>query len=535
MVEFIYRTEDIRIEDLSTYFVETEQDRNIINSLKSSNPIVLVGSRGVGKSFLLRVAETEMTSSFTENKVFPIYITFNRSSLIHTSDTQQFQHWMLTRLCSSIIRGLRKTGHLASIRSEVSIIAGGNIQTEKTRIEQMEEEFESSWKSPGKTVNTEGLPKLEDFKNAIEDLCETHGFRRFAFFIDEAAHIFLPEQQRTFFTLFRDLRSPYITCNAAVYPGVTSYGDTFQPNHDATFIELNRSIYHHDYVKHMREIVEKQADTGLLRAIKDNVGNFNILAYAADGNPRILLKTVQKAPKMNARDINELMRTYYRVEVWKDHSDLAEKYPGHHSLIDWGRKFMEEEVLPKIHERNQKFREKETTCFFWIHRNAPHAVKEALRLLAYVGIVNQNSTGIKSSKSEIGTRYSINLGCLFAQESDPASGNSLYSNFSQYLQIDRMTEFGANHNAYRSLTVQMQAFDETDSGDILRKQLKRPIDALDMSPFFKNKLTEMGLNTVGDVLNTPEERLQDAYQIGPSRSRKMHNIASAAILEYLSG
>src|SRR4051794_20805565 len=110
MADFLYRTEDIRPDEIVNYFVETEQDRDIINSLKSINPIVLVGSRGVGKSFLLRVAEAELRSSSARERTYPVYITFNRSSLIHTADPEQFQHWMLACLCSTIIRALRKDG-----------------------------------------------------------------------------------------------------------------------------------------------------------------------------------------------------------------------------------------------------------------------------------------------------------------------------------------------------------------------------------------------------------------------------------------
>jgi len=535
MPTFLFRTEDIRSEELANYFVETDQDRSIINSLKSVNPVVLVGSRGVGKSFLLRVAEAELVASIPQDAAFPVYLTFNRSSLIHTSDPYQFQHWMLARLSSSIIRALRKSGRLHSIPPAVSILAGGDMHLEKTRIEQIEEAFEDSWRNPGVTVDISGVPLVEQLKDTLEDLCHEFGFRRFSLFIDEAAHIFLPEQQRNFFTLFRDLRSPYITCNAAVYPGVTSYGETFQPNHDATMIELNRSILSSEYLAHMRQIVEKQADSALMTSIAHNGMRFAILAYAADGNPRILLKTVEQAQKINRSEINEVIRSYYRVNIWKDHSDLAEKYPGHRALIDWGRRFIEDEVLPKIHDRNQRYREREATCFFWVHRDAPQAVKEALRLLAYIGIVNQHSSGIKSSKSEVGTRYSVNLGCLFAQDSDPASDNSLSSTLPNYMQVDRMTEFGASHSAYKPLLIELKNFVELDNTDILQKQLTRPIEALDMSDFFRGKLHEMGLNTVGDVLRTPEEALQQAYLIGPTRSRKMHNIASAAVYEYLSG
>jgi hypothetical protein len=56
----------------------------------------------------------------------------------------------------------------------------------------------------------------------------------------------------------------------------------------------------------------------------------------------------------------------------------------------------------------------ETTCYFWIHRDAPAAVAEALRLLSYTGIVTRLDSGIVATKGEIGTRFAINMGCLAA-------------------------------------------------------------------------------------------------------------------------
>ncbi|WHZ27535.1 MAG: hypothetical protein OJF51_002332 [Nitrospira sp.] len=110
MAEFFYRTEDIKPEEVAKYFVETKRDREIINALKARNPVVLSGSRGVGKSFLLRVAESELLAEFESQRVLPVYVSFNRSPLINTTDPQQFQHWMLARICARIVRTLNTVG-----------------------------------------------------------------------------------------------------------------------------------------------------------------------------------------------------------------------------------------------------------------------------------------------------------------------------------------------------------------------------------------------------------------------------------------
>ena len=258
MTDFFFRTEDIKPEEVLEYFVATAQDRRIIDALKGRNPTILVGSRS---ECLLRVAQQELLSEFEKSKVLPVYLSFVRSSLLSSSDPQQFQHWMLAKLCGSVIRTLSRSGLLARPRV-LSVLAGEAVKTDfkPTRIEIISEMYENSWKPNSKPIDASSIPTVDELKNALEELKDEVGIERFALFFDEAAHVFLPEQQRQFFTLFRDLRSHFITCNAAVYPGVTSFGDSFQPVHDATFLTIDRDVLDGSYLENMKEIVEKQAN-----------------------------------------------------------------------------------------------------------------------------------------------------------------------------------------------------------------------------------------------------------------------------------
>ncbi len=538
MADFFYRTESIRPDEILDYFVETKNDRAIIGELKARNPAILIGSRGVGKSFLLRVAEAELLSELNTAKVFPVYVTFSKSSLIHTDDPSQFHHWMLARICSSIIRSLMKSGLITSvIPSSLSILSNEpaiSIKIEKTKIEKIAEAFEASWQNPGASIDISGLPSIETFKYAIEDLCSDLKLNRFSIFIDEAAHIFWPEQQRQFFTLFRDLNSAYITCNAAVYPGVTAYGETFQPAHDATMLTLNRDILENDYISNMREIVKKQADSTIMSNIVRNGQNFALLAYSSSGNPRVLLKTLARAPKINGKEVNEVIREYYRTDIWSEHSSLAEKYPGHRKFIDWGRRFVEDVVLPDLQKKNDLYikAEKKSTSFFWIHKDAPEVVKEALRLLAYTGIVTEHSTGIKATRSEIGNRYSINLGCLLALEATPTSTGFVIA---KSLTPKRMSEYGINYPFYKELVDHIPTFAEPDMKGMLLTQLAKNIDVLDITAYQKEKLHLMDINSIGDMLRATETKFKEVPYIGDKRARRMRNAAIAAVLEYLSG
>lgn len=534
MTDFFYRTEDISPSDVEQYFVETQQDRLVVDALKGRNPIIVVGSRGVGKSFLLRVAQQEMLRDFDTKRVLPVYLSFVKSSLLQTNDPDQFRNWMLARICSAIVRAAKKQGLLAHLTESARVLAGGDASNESTRMETIVETYEDSWKTPGENIAPQDLPTVDDVKFALEDLSAELNIERFAILIDEAAHVFLPTQQRQFFTLFRDMRSHCVTCNAAVYPGVTAFGDTFQPTHDATMLSLNRDIQSADYLTSMREIVEKQADSALMKRIAQNGQNFAILAYAATGNPRLLLKTTAAAAAMNSSAINDVVREYYRSDIWSEHSALSQKYVGHKAVIDWGRDFLENIVLPEIKQKNDSYVEesKATSAYIWIHRDTPAAVKEALRVLCYTGILTEQEDGIRATRSHIGKRYLVSLGCLFALEATPAT---TAFKIASRLTPKRMTEYGENHAAYAPLTgFEVETLENTGNLQ-LSTQLEKPTTVLDVTEWQRSKLTELNLLTVGSVLKATEEKLKEAYYVGDVRARRMRNAAVAAVFEYLSG
>lgn len=536
MTDFFYRTEDIPPAEVGEYFAETQKDRTAVNALKGRTPTILVGSRGVGKSFLLRIAQRELLNNFKEDRVFPIYVSFVRSSLIRSSDVDRFRNWMLAKLCSSAIRSLEKEGLLGGMPRSVNLIAGANVGShiERTAVEIIADAYEDSYRDPNAPIDKGAVPSVEEFRDAFEDLSGSLNIKRFVFLIDEAAHIFLPEQQRQFFTLFRDLRSHCIVCNAAVYPGVTSFGETFQPRHDATMVEIDRDILDDGYIENMREIVQKQADSTTQRNIIKNGQNFAVLAYAASGNPRLLLKTLTESPGLSSSELNEAIRKFYRSSIWSEHSDLADKYVGHREVIDWGRQFIEGQVLPEIKSKNDQYltSDRNTSCYFWVHRNAPEIVKEGLRVLSYTGIVKEMESGIKATRGEVGKRYAVNLGCLFALEATPAASSF---SIAKSLTPKRMTEFGANHPAYKSIIDIAPMLSEGGQGFALEPQLKKPVSVLDLTNWQKEKLAELSLATVGDVLNASEEQLKLAKYVGDVRARRMKNAAVAAVLEYLSG
>mgnify|MGYP006076633141 CR=1 FL=1 len=535
--QFIIRTEDIRLEDILSLFVGTERDLSLIAALKSPNPLIIEGSRGTGKSFLLRVCEQEQIENFETERVLPVYISFIKSSLLHAKNPEQFQHWMLARICSRLLRSLYSSGLLGSTPRALQLLAGGEVKnaTKATRLEEIAKAYEESFRTPGIEIDDTGIPEVEELRDTIQDLCSELNIRSFNLLFDEAAHIFRPEQQRQFFTLFRDLRSPYITCNAAVYPGVTVYGSTFEVAHDARIESLHREITDKAYLGQMREIIFKQADSNLQKAIERNGANFDALAYAVSGNPRLLLKTVALAPRLRSAEVQSVLKDFYRTGIWAEHSGLAERYAGHKELIDWGRQFIEGIAIVDALQKNDQWsieNKNERTCYFWLHRDAPEAVKEALRLLTYTGIVTKLDSGVVATRREVGTRFAINVGCLATSEANPIV---FVADLRKGLSIKRFTEYGANFKPFITLADTVGPEVEADLSEVIKEQMEKPITVLDISNHQKQALTGIGIDSIGRALSSSESTFQRAHYIGPKRSRRIMNVASAAVLEYLSG
>lgn len=536
MSEFYLRTESIKQTDILDLSVVNEADRKILNALKSNEPCLLEGSRGTGKSFLMRVAELELEAE--KESWVTVFVPFNMSSLISTEDNLQFYHWMMAKTLKYLLNKLRKKGVVVS-GLIANLLSNDENETEKEvqiSLKGIVKLFEESYKGKSE-VDISALPDIEDVKEAIQVICEENSLERVVFFFDEAAHVFRPEQQRQFFNLFKDLRSPYITCNAAIYPGVTHFGDSFELIHDCTYKKLERNISDPDYLQYFKDIVFKQSDEKLRSDIDRQRELFNTLSLSSGGNPRMLLRTLQDLTKLNTSNVNSVIKSFYRNQIWTEHTELGEKYKGHRGVIDWGRDFLEKSVIPKVEEYNNVRKEKgvdESTIYFWIHKDAPEEVKEALRLLTYTGIIRKMDSSVRATRAELGTRYEIKYGCMISLESNP-HGES--SDFFKNLSIKKFPEFGKNHGSYSGSYGVLLADDEEQYEESLKSLLAKPIDVLILlTPWQKEKLRGAGVNTIAQLHKSTEQNLiEKIYNVGPARARLMKNAAAAELLEYISG
>lgn len=144
---FYYRTEDISPENIKKVFVQTDMDRENINFLKNNTPGLLVGSRGTGKTMLLKMAETELDDNFQEERNFGVLVSFSTAMFVESpEESYYFRQWMLSKILFALKRKLKKLNLIVpkGVFSEYF-----NLDDEEElldKIDKLRKVFEQSWR-----------------------------------------------------------------------------------------------------------------------------------------------------------------------------------------------------------------------------------------------------------------------------------------------------------------------------------------------------------------------------------------------------
>lgn len=545
MNEASLRTEDLTTEEINNLFVMSDTDQENISALKSNQPLLLIGSRGTGKTMLMRKAELELDSDFSSQRILSVHVSFI-ATIIYSDSTIDPIHLMLNKIAIALRGKLKQHGILINGNLFSSVVS-----TTEDPVARRLDEFilrtsgaitdqNSTENEKMEAVDIDDTSIIKDvdlFKDFVVQLCIKFEIKKIILLFDEACQIFSPSQQRVFFDLFRSLRSPYIVCKAAVYPGLVSYG-TFQPFHDATIATIERNILSTDYLETMREIVLKNYPESKEKLLT-NVDLLNTIILCASGNPRFLLKSLNSLLNtqkgFSTKNATHMIKEFYRATIWAEHSKLDERYKGHMPLITWVRNFVEDTVVPDINQINVKSEDNQskTTLFFAISREAPEAIKQSIKILEYSGIAILEQEATRFRK-DVYDRYQLNYGIVllsFSSSNLTEASEKLYKNIS----LKRFQDYGRNSRHYQNLPTINLAEDYFNQQGIIEQILKKELKELELSQKLLDRLSQEKIFYVEDIFKGHESDLEKIDYIGPIRSRKIYNQVMSAIIEYISG
>lgn len=308
------RTESLEDNLISKYFVE--RDNSKITRLLDSEQYILEGSRGVGKTMLMKAAMLKSQSEFGKNSILPVWVSFEESIRIErisiiNSNIDPFLQWTMGKILFEILNKLIsiKPKSLDTLNERLAVIFNLPISNDFEKYIKILDDYISilekgdlennsqlSLHSPSQELSRI-LDNPQSFKEFLLDIIKQYNLSRIVLLFDEAAHVFSFSQQEKFFTFFKTLRDPKIACKAAVYPGITNYGKYFERGQDAKELKVQWSPLDDGDIKYIENIIKKRLkeyDNNYWNKLSNNQDVLKTLCICSNGNPRFAFHIIDE-------------------------------------------------------------------------------------------------------------------------------------------------------------------------------------------------------------------------------------------------
>lgn len=567
------RSEDLKPQEVRHLGVVTPFEQDIINSLKGPGAHLLQGARGVGKTTLLRLAETDMDSDFMRTKALAVYVNFKTSTLLEGISAGQknaFQIWVNTKILQNLhekLVGLHLLdgNEMHDPYERVFGISGveqtGTFLTNKLhQIQKLA--FASNRAAVEEELGEDFLNNLFDpsfLGSVLREVSDRFGLARIVLLFDEAAHTFIPAQQEIFFELFKYLQGGQISCKAAVYPTVTSYGRNFEVGHDALILSMDRyepaGHARRLYRQQFRDIVEKRLPPTSKKR-KDIFSHGELLDLCVDistGNPRAFLHILNEVIRsgFSSRAIGLAAQEYVDRELLPYHSNLAKRLPKYSSHVRVGMDMLRHYIIPEIRKKNRSETKSgyQAAAFTLPVRDVSPNLRLAIDILCYSGTLQSKGT-VKIANQRTGQRYVVNVALLLSERAFASS--DLKQNLDS-ISLTDYREFSASDSSLESYVVELNStsdacpkcsaqlipnakfcaqcgYELVTNVSVISGLLEDSVEALSISDRLKKRIRPR-FPKVGHVVQSTREELMVIDYIKEVRSRIIKNAAD----EYISG
>jgi len=567
------RSEDLQLQEVRDLGVVTDFEQGIIDSLKSPGAHLLQGARGVGKTTLLRLAETQMDGEFVEKRILAVYVNFKTSTLfegISAGHRNAFQIWVNAKILQNVheklvlLRLLTDTDKhdpyervfgISSVEQTGTFLVNKLQQIQKLA-------FAADKAAVEKELGEEFLNSLFDpsfLGGVIGEVSERFRLSRLVLLFDEAAHTFIPAQQEIFFELFKYLQSGHISCKAAVYPTVTSYGRNFEVGHDALILSMDRyepaGSARKLYRTQFREIVAKRLPQQSKKR-KEIFSHGELLDQCVDistGNPRAFLHILTDVLRsgFSARTIALAAQDYVDKELLPYHLNLAKRLPKYSAHVRVGLELLRHYIIPEIRKKNRSETKSkyQAAAFTLPVRDVSPNLRLSIDILCYSGTLLSKGT-VKIANQKTGNRYVVNIALLLTERAF-SSGN-LKENLDS-ISLTDYREFSAADATLESYVNELNAVGDLcpqcstqllpnskfcaqcgskvqEVASVIAGLLDDKIDALSISDRLKGRIRPR-FPKVGHVVQASRHELMTIDYIKDVRSRIIKNAAD----EYISG
>lgn len=419
------RTESLENNLILDYYIE--RDNSKILRLLDSEQYLIEGSRGVGKTMLMKAAMLKSEANFGQNSILPVWVSFEESIRLErikvvNSSVDPFLQWTMGKILFECLNKIAELQPKSSSELNQRLSKIFNVPEPNTFIKytsllnnyikvlekgEIDDNNSVTKFSPSAEL-TAILDNPQSFREFLLELIKDYKLQRIVLLFDEAAHVFSFSQQEKFFTFFKSLRNPLIACKAAVYPGVTNYGKYFERGQDAKEIRIDWSPLDQDDVNYIKNIIKKRIKAYSIdywNKLTANKNTLDLLAICSNGNPRFAFHIIDelennKAFKSNITSailINSIRSVF--TTKWREFDTLKQRLIRYEKYISEAEAFVKETILPNLRIWNDKQRlaGRKLSIGFYISTPAFDKLEKVFSVLAYSNII-----GIDYSKRSIG-------------------------------------------------------------------------------------------------------------------------------------
>jgi len=486
----ILASEDFSKQEFRQLHRFSKNDERVIAKLIAHGPVLLQGSRGSGKSALLREAAFRLPLD-NDSRALGIYISLRHMPLL-TSVGNEYQRILCELLISQVQRVLKDSGNA----------------------------FDAS-------------PNLVSVQGALSDLSQTLQ-KRLVIMFDDAAHIGREASLGDFFDVFRTLSGSTISCKATIYPGVTNFGKRFDVHNDATVIDVVRDEEQPGFGEFFLEVMRTRYPAlaeQRLGSELDAVSFAFFLGKSVLGNMRSFLFLCNRISERDEKvlgfsAIGESFLNMASGFYWPLIEEVRPKL-GKYEPVAETAVLIADRLLVEAGRASDGTRSSDTSVI--IHRDIVSRLAKAFEILEYVGFISRREASRAMKSGGRGPRFALNL-CMLLEHTH---GTRLTSELFKRWLSKSVEALQIHVSAPTFQTIKMPDSSEVDDLEIL----DNPVDSLRKAPAYPyglsdrmiEKLHEASINTIRELYEAPDAKLDAIPQIGDARVKYLRNVVAQAV------
>ncbi len=480
----VLAAEDFDEQEFHALHKFSSNDERVISKLTAHGPVLLQGSRGSGKSALMREASYRLKLN-EASPALGVYLSLRHMPLLRSEGTE-YERIFCELLIDKIKRLLNVSG-----------------------------------------LNFEVAPNLISVQTALTDLSQSLQ-KRIVLMFDDAAHIGREASLTDFFDIFRTLASSSVSCKATIYPGVTNFGNRFDIYNDATVVDVIRDEDQPGFSSLFSEVLNARFPEIVAKGFSSELNQESFASFVGKsvlGNMRSFIFVCNNVANSEDKKIGLPTLTKCYVEMtsnfyWPLIDEVEPKLGKYVPIVEPAKQIVEALLTDAS-------RQQSTSII--VHRDLVARLAKAFEILEYVGFISKReaSKGMKSGGR--GSRYALNL-CMLLEK---VAGSRLTAElFAQWNAKDE--EPAQLHSKSNSLNaVTLPEFEKVDqlniwfsSIDTLKKSKSHPYG---LSEAMIERLRGANINTVVELYEASDEFLDAIPRVGETRIAQFRNVVKQAI------